>query len=58
VYRIDVTKPSSFFIMQSFPIEDRDVLYVSNAPANELQKFLNLLFTVAYPVLTAKQVGF
>ncbi len=58
VYRIDLTHPSSFFVMQSFPIENRDVLYVSNAPANELQKFLNLLFTVAYPVLAAKQVGF
>jgi polysaccharide biosynthesis/export protein len=58
VFRVDLTLPSSFFIMQSFPIEDRDVLYVSNAPVTELQKFLNLLFTVAYPVLTAKQVGF
>ncbi len=58
VYRIDVSNPSSFFVMQRFPIENRDVLYVSNAPANELQKFLNLLFTVAYPVLTVKQVGF
>jgi polysaccharide export outer membrane protein len=56
VYRIDLSNPASFFVMQSFPIENRDVLYVSNAPANELQKFLNLLFTVAYPVLTAKQV--
>jgi len=44
--------------MQSFPIENQDVLYVSNAPVTELQKFLNLLFNVAYPVLTAKQVGF
>jgi len=58
VFRIDLTKPSSFFVMQGFPIENRDVLYVSNAPATELQKFLNLLFTVAYPVLAAKQVGF
>lgn len=58
VYRIDLTDPTSFFVMQSFPIENRDVLFVSNAPANEMQKFLNLLFTVAYPVLTAKQVGF
>jgi polysaccharide biosynthesis/export protein len=56
VYRFDLSSPGSFFVMQSFPIENRDVLYVSNAPANELQKFLNLLFTVAYPVLTAKQV--
>jgi len=58
VFRIDLTNPSSFFVMQSFPMEDRDVLYVSNAPVTEMQKFLNLLFTVAYPVLTAKQVGF
>jgi polysaccharide export outer membrane protein len=58
VFRIDLTQPSSFFVMQSFPIENRDVLYVSNAPVTEMQKFLNLLFTVAYPVLTAKQVGF
>jgi polysaccharide biosynthesis/export protein len=58
VFRVDLTDPSSFFLMQSFPIENRDVLYVSNAPVTEMQKFLNLLFTVAYPVLTAKQVGF
>jgi polysaccharide biosynthesis/export protein len=32
------------------------VLYVSNAPATELQKFLSLLFTFAYPVLTGVQL--
>jgi polysaccharide biosynthesis/export protein len=58
VYRFDLTDPNMFFVMQSFPIENRDVLYVANASSDELQKFLNLIFTVAYPVLTAKQVGF
>jgi polysaccharide biosynthesis/export protein len=57
VYRIDLTNPGSFFLMQSFPIENKDVLYVSNAPVTELQKFLNLLFTVAYPVIAVQQVG-
>lgn len=57
VFRIDLSDPRSFFLIQSFPIEDRDVLYVSNAPINEIEKFLNVLFTVAYPVLTAAQVG-
>ncbi|MGH8290024.1 MAG: polysaccharide biosynthesis/export family protein [Steroidobacteraceae bacterium] len=57
VFRIDLTKPSSFFLIQSFPMQDKDILYVSNAPVTEMQKFFNLLFTVAYPVLTAKQVG-
>jgi len=58
VYRIDLSDPRSFFVMQSFALHDKDILYVSNAPVAELQKFLNLLFTVAYPVLTAHQVGF
>jgi polysaccharide export outer membrane protein len=57
VFRIDLTNPSSFFLIQSFPMQDKDILYVSNAPVTEMQKFFNLLFTVAYPVLTAHQVG-
>ena len=57
VYRVDLKDPRSLFWIQSFPIKDKDVLYVSNAPAAELQKFLNLLFTFAYPVLTGIQAG-
>lgn len=56
VYRINLRDPASFFVMQSFPISHQDVLYVSNAPAAELQKFLNLVFSVAYPVLTTISV--
>ena len=57
VYRIDLRDPNSFFTMQSFPIQNRDVLYVSNAPAAELQKFLNLVFSIAYPVLNTIQLS-
>jgi polysaccharide export outer membrane protein len=57
VYRVDLKDPRSLFWIQTFPIKDKDVLYVSNAPEAELQKFLNLLFTLAYPVLTGIQAG-
>jgi polysaccharide biosynthesis/export protein len=57
VYRVDLKDPRSLFWIQSFPIQDKDVLYVSNAPVVEMQKFLNLLFTLAYPVLTGIQAG-
>jgi polysaccharide export outer membrane protein len=57
VFRIDLSDPRSFFLIQSFPIENNDVLYVSNAPITEIEKYLNVLFTVAYPILTAKSVG-
>jgi polysaccharide export outer membrane protein len=56
-FRIDLSDPESFFAIQSFPIENRDILYVSNAPITEIQKFLNVLFSVAYPTLALKQVG-
>jgi polysaccharide export outer membrane protein len=58
IFRIDLTDPRSFFLIQSFPMENRDVLYVSNAPITEIQKSLNVLFSVVYPILAFKQVGF
>lgn len=51
IYQIDLKDPASFFIAQSFPLNNRDVLYVSNAPAAELQKFLNIVTSIAAPVL-------
>lgn len=56
IYNISLKNPSSFFVMQNFQVQDKDVLYVSNAPAAELQKFLNLVLSVAYPALTATQL--
>ncbi len=56
IYRVDLKDPRSFFVMQSFPVGNRDLLYVSNAPVAEVQKFLNVVFSVAYPFLTAVQV--
>ena len=50
IYRINFKEPSAFFVAQNFPIQNKDILYVSNAPAAELQKFLNLIVSTIYPV--------
>jgi polysaccharide export outer membrane protein len=55
IYRINLRDPNSFFVAQSFMMDNRDVLYVSNAPVTEIQKVLNLVFSVAYPVVTGVQ---
>lgn len=52
VYQVDLRDPASFFITQNFPIQDRDVIYVSNSPAAEFQKFLRLVISVAVPSVT------
>jgi polysaccharide export outer membrane protein len=51
VYRLDLSDPNSFFVAQMFPVKDKDLIYVSNAPLAELQKFLNIVFSVTYPVI-------
>jgi polysaccharide export outer membrane protein len=54
IYRINLKDPATFFVAQSFPIQNKDVLYVSNAPAAELQKFLNIVGSVVYPVISVE----
>jgi polysaccharide export outer membrane protein len=52
VYRMNLRDPASFLVAQNFPISNKDVLYVSNAPASELQKFLNIMMSSMYPALS------
>lgn len=51
VYRVNLRDPNAFFAAQNFMMENKDVLYVANAPIAELQKFLNVIFSVAYPIV-------
>lgn len=52
VYRLDLRDPDAYFLADRFPVENRDVLYVANAPSSNLQKFFGLLGTLTGPVLT------
>lgn len=56
VYRLDLQDPASFLVAQRFPIENKDVLYVSNAPGAELQKFLNIVTSIATPILAVRSL--
>ncbi|RQR44710.1 polysaccharide export protein [Burkholderia sp. Bp9131] len=50
IYRMNLKDPASFFVAQSFQVNNHDLIYISNAPVAELQKFLNLVFSVVFPV--------
>lgn len=50
IYEVNLKDPATFFVAQNFPVQNKDVLYVSNAPAAELQKFLNILTSSIYSV--------
>jgi polysaccharide export outer membrane protein len=43
IFRANLRDPSSFFLAQTFPMRDRDILYISNADSVELLKVLNIV---------------
>jgi polysaccharide export outer membrane protein len=51
IYRLDLKDPASFFAAQSFPMRNRDILYVSNAPLADLQKFTNMVSSMTFSVI-------
>lgn len=48
IYRVDLSDPATFFVAQSFPVRNKDVLYVSSAPLTDFQKFVNILSSMAF----------
>lgn len=52
VYEINLRDPAAFFVTQNFPIQNHDVIYVSNSPGAEFRKFLSYLVMVADPTVT------
>lgn len=52
IYRIDLKNPASFFAAQSFPMRDKDVVYVSNAPLADVQKFVGIITSTLFPIAT------
>ena len=57
VYLVNMREPNSLFLARRFAIHDKDIIYVSNSPFNDLQKVLGLVGTVTSPAVSAIGVG-
>ena len=58
IYRIDLRNPATLFAAQHFAMRDHDVVFVTSAPASDLTKFVNIIGTAIYPLVTVKAAGF
>jgi polysaccharide export outer membrane protein len=56
IYRMNLAQGSAFLSAQTFPMKNKDVVYVSNASSVELQKFLNILVSGIYPVVNVNNI--
>ena len=57
IYEVDLRDPSGFLVAQNFPVQNSDVIYVANAPAAELQKFMNIVVSAFLPAAVAKSLA-
>lgn len=57
VYRLEMTRPEALFVMRNTPVHNGDIVYVANAQAAELQKFLVLVSSLVSPVAAVNAMG-
>jgi len=51
IYRVDMTNPATFLVAQTFPIKNKDVLYVANAPLTDFAKFVGIVSSLTYTLV-------
>ena len=54
IYVVDLKDPAALFVAQTFPIRDKDVLYVSRAPLSDLQRFVSIAASMVFPIVNLK----
>ncbi len=56
IYKLNLREAESFFLAKQFAVRTHDVVYVSNAPSSEVEKFFGLVGTLSGPGLNALAV--
>ncbi|MGH6795837.1 MAG: polysaccharide biosynthesis/export family protein, partial [Methylocella sp.] len=52
VYRLNLREANSLFLAQNFQVVNRDLLYVSNAPIDDLRKVMEVVGLLSQPATT------
>jgi polysaccharide biosynthesis/export protein len=57
IYRIDLKQPETYLAAQKFEMRDGDVLYISNSPISDFQRFVNVVASSILPISAARTVA-
>ena len=52
IYQVDMKKPETLFAAQNFAMRDGDVIFISNSPTADFQRFVNILASSVLPALS------
>ena len=56
IYRVNLMRPSGYFLAQRFPMQDKDLIYVANAAANRPSKLIDIINRLFTPLFTIEQL--
>ncbi len=56
IYSFDLKDPAVFFLAQQFRMSDKDLIYITNAPVAELQRFVGIVSQTILPIATVTTV--
>lgn len=56
IYRADLSNPATLLVAQRFPIKNKDVVYVANAPLTDFTKFSNIVTSLAFSIFNIGNV--
>lgn len=57
IYQVNMREPQTYFAIQQFAMQDKDLIYIANAPTVQIYKFLQLLYTFVTPAVTARTIA-
>lgn len=52
VFQIDLKRPETLFAAQNFAMKNGDVIFISNSPAADFQRFVNMIASTVLPALS------
>lgn len=56
IYSFDLKDPAVYFMAQQFRMENGDLIYITNSPVAELQRFVGILSQAIFPAVTVGTV--
>lgn len=56
IYRLDLLRPSGYFLAQRFPMRDKDLIYVANSASNQPSKLIDIINRLFQPLFTIEQL--
>lgn len=57
IYQIDLREPTGFFVLKSFKVKNRDLVYIANSSLAEVRKFSTLVSTTVSPLVQGAAVA-